>query len=195
MGQNKKSIWRRRLFKILAGFLLIFVAAGLAAWFFPQTLLTVDDGPVHADAIVLLGGNVRERSARASALFKEGAAPKILVSGFGDNVANEHMLEKDGVPAADIVLEGKSHTTRENAEFSIPILRAMGARRVIIVTSWYHSRRALHTFEHYSSDIQFFSRPSYQNYEKPRSRSFNRAVKLEYIKILGYWVCYGICPF
>ena len=191
-----KKKWRSRTLKILAGVMVLLVAAGLVAWFLPQKLLTVDSGPVHAEVIVLLGGNVRERSARAAELFKEGEAPKILISGFGDDVSNEHMLERDGVPKTDIILESKSRTTRENAKFSIPLLHALGAKRVIIVTSWYHSRRALRTFDHYAPDIQFYSRPSYQNYGKqePRSRSFKAAVKSEYIKLLGYWVCYGVSP-
>ena len=40
----------------------------------------------------------------------------------------------------------------------------MGAQRVIIVTSWYHSRRALACFEHYAPDMKFYSRPSYFGY-------------------------------
>jgi hypothetical protein len=44
------------------------------------------------------------------------------------------------------------------------LLRQMGAKRVIIVTSWYHSRRALACFEHYAPDIKFYSRPSYFGY-------------------------------
>ena len=196
MAQSKKNIWRRKVPKILAGLLVFLVAAGLAAWFFPQQLLTVDSGHVHADAIVLLGGDVRERSARAAELFKAGEAPKILVSGFGDDLLNEHLLKKEGVTNAAIILESKSRTTRENAEFSIALLRQMGAHRVIIVTSWYHSRRALMCFEHYAPDIQFYSLPSYLGYPRAewRAKGINGYIKSEYVKLLGYWVCYGVCP-
>jgi hypothetical protein len=72
-----------------------------------------------------------------------------------------------------------------------------GAKRVIIVTSWYHSRRALHTFQHYAPDIQFYSRPAYFGY--PRTQ-WSRAgisgyIRAEYVKLAGYWVCYGVWPF
>ncbi|HEX7618870.1 MAG TPA: YdcF family protein, partial [Verrucomicrobiae bacterium] len=169
----------------------------------------VDSGPVKADAIVVLGGWVTERPERAAELFKQGEAPKILVSGFGDGVSNEKLLEKEGVTNAAISLENKSRTTRENAEFSIPLLRQMGAHRVIIVTSWYHSRRALACFEHYAPDITFYSRPSYIGFVGKADGADSKAQRAErkaqwkrvrgyadseYFKLLGYWVYYGVCP-
>jgi uncharacterized SAM-binding protein YcdF (DUF218 family) len=189
---------RRRI--ILKIFVLLFVLLALLAavvWLFPQQVLTVDSGPVKADAIVVLGGGISERSGRAADLFKQREASKIVVSGFGDDVSNKHTLERAGVPTIDIVLEGKSRTTRENAEFSIPLLRKLGAHKVIIVTSWYHSRRALSCFEHYAPDIQFYSRPSYIGYLRadPNRKYINGYVKSEYMKLLGYWVCYGVAPF
>jgi uncharacterized SAM-binding protein YcdF (DUF218 family) len=52
-----------------------------------------------------------------------------------------------GVPAEAILLERESRTTRENASFTLPMLREMGARRVLFVTSAWHQRRALRTFK------------------------------------------------
>jgi uncharacterized SAM-binding protein YcdF (DUF218 family) len=159
--------------------------------------------------LVVLGGRP-DRADRAAELFKQGDAPKVLVSGLGDNASNKNTLEQNGVPKAAIILEPKSHTTRENAEFSIAILRQMGAKRVILVTSWYHSRRALMCFEHYAPDIQFYSRPSYFGYvgeaqgaggkEKEKSeqkvewKQVRHYANSEYYKLLGYWVCYGVFP-
>lgn len=163
MAQNKKSNWRWRLLKIFGGLCVLVTLLALAAWLFPQQVLTVDSGPEKADVPVVLGGTP-DRAAHAAELFKEGEAPKILVSGFGDAGSNRQLLERDGVPAKAIVLEDKSRTTRQNAEFSISLLRQMGAKRVIIVTTWYHSRRGLMCFEHYAPDIQFYSRPSYFGY-------------------------------
>ena len=133
---------------------------------------------------------------RAAELFKQGEAPKVLVSGNDDCVSNERLLERDGVTNAAIILECESRTTRENAEFSIPLLRQMGAHRVIIVTSWFHSRRALACFEHYAPDITFYSRPSYLGYPRAewRPKGISGYINAEYAKLLGYWVCYGVCP-
>jgi uncharacterized SAM-binding protein YcdF (DUF218 family) len=192
----KPVSWKRRLLWISFIAVVALLVAALACYFFPQQVLTVESGPVKADVLVILGGGMTERSGRAAELFKQGEAPKVLVSGFGDDVSNEHTLERDGVPTAAIILEPKSRTTRENAEFSIPLLRALGAKRVIIVTSWYHSRRSLACFEHYAPDIQFYSRPSYFGYSRADSnrKYINGYVKSEYVKLLGYWVCYGVCP-
>jgi uncharacterized SAM-binding protein YcdF (DUF218 family) len=172
------------------------VLLALAAWFFPQPVLTVDSGPVQAQVLVLLGGGGPERPERATELFKAGEAPLIICSGLGDDRAHRAFLVGAGVPAADILLESKSNTTRENAEFTIALLRARHLTNAIIVTSWYHSRRALACFEHYAPDIRFYSRPAYfttaQNQWRPRDRL---RIKAEYAKLLGYWLLYGVWPF
>ena len=188
--------FRHVLSRIVIVLITVTILLGISAFLFPQQVLTVDSGPASADVIVVLGGGWPDRPGRAAELFKLGEAPEILVSGFGDCASNEKQLESDGVTNAAIVLEPKSRTTRENAEFSIPILRQMGAHRVIIVTSWYHSRRALMCFEHYAPDIQFYSRPSYFAYPKTEwgPKGISGYVKSEYVKLLGYWVCYGVCP-
>jgi uncharacterized SAM-binding protein YcdF (DUF218 family) len=168
-----------------------------AAFFFPQQVLCVDSGDVQADALVVLGGGSYERPARAAELFLSGVAPRIIVSGSGDGELNKRLLVSNGVPPDAIDIEGQSRSTKQNAQFSIPLLRAIGAKRVIIVTSWYHSRRALHAFQHYAPDIQFVSRPSYFGYPRTQwSRTgISGFIRAEYAKLAGYWVCYGVCPF
>jgi len=196
MTKGRKMFRRSRLFQAAIALSLVLLLAALGCYLFPQQVLTVDSGPVKADVIVVLGGTP-DRPVRAAELFKAGEASKIIVSGFGDCESNEKLLEQDGVTNAAIILEDKSHTTRENAEFSIALLRRMNAHRVIIVTSWYHSRRGLECFEHYAPDIQFYSRPSYYAYPKTewRPKGISTYVKSEYLKLLGYWVCYGVWPF
>ena len=156
--------------------------------------------------------------------FRSGAAPRIIVSGVGDAEANKRFLVSKGVPASAIQTECESRSTRENALFTVPLLRALpvgrsggeavgqsggeavgrsgGGRnkrklRVIIVTSWYHSRRALHAFEHYGPDIQFYSRPSYHGLPRAEwsHNGINGYIRSEYVKLAGYWVCYGVGPF
>lgn len=188
---------RRWILRAVLTLAVVIVASGAAAFFFPQKILCVDSGPVKADVIVVLGGGAGERPERAAELFKNHDAPRIIVSGEGDDGINRRVLLKAGVPAKAIQLESKSRTTRENAEFTIQLLRAENIRRVILVTSWYHSRRALRSFEHYAPDLQFYSRPSYFAFTRadwPRRHEAHR-IYLEYPKLLGYWLCYGICPF
>jgi uncharacterized SAM-binding protein YcdF (DUF218 family) len=177
----------------LFGLLLLLVAV---ACFFPQPFLTVDSGPVKGDVIVILGGGSHERPERAAELFKEHAAPRIIVSGLGDGENHRRQLLAAGVPANVIELENRSRTTRENAEFTIKLLREQKLKRVILVTSWYHSRRALTCFRHYAPEIEFYSRPSYFAYARAdwSRKDLARRIRLEYVKLAGYWVRYGIRP-
>jgi uncharacterized SAM-binding protein YcdF (DUF218 family) len=190
--------FRRYFLRAGVGFLAVGLMLGVLAHFFPHQILKVDSGPTRAGALVVLGGDSTERAERAVELFRAGEAELVICSGYGDDAENKARLVNSAVPAADVLLESKSRTTRENAEFTIAMLRERHIQSAIIVTSWYHSRRALACFEHYAPDIKFYSRPSYFGYVlKPpsaESRAQEHYVKAEYVKLLGYWVRYGICP-
>jgi uncharacterized SAM-binding protein YcdF (DUF218 family) len=189
--------WIFRIFKLAAGIMLLAALVAAAAYFYPEKFLCVDSGRVSADMIVVLGGGSHERPERAAELFKAHAAPRILISGAGDDGINRQALISNGVPASAIQIEEKSMTTRENAEFSIKMLRAENVRSAILVTSWYHSRRALKTFEHYAPEIKFYSRPSYFAFARDdwKKLGINRRMRLEFLKLPGYWIRYGINPF
>jgi len=189
---------RKLIFRSFILTVLLVTGLGLLAYYNPEKFICVDSGKdVSGDVIVVLGGGLHERPVRAAELFKLHAAPRIILTGEGDDEINRQILLKEGVPANVIEVENKSKTTQQNAEFTIKRLRAENAHRVILVTSWYHSRRALKTFEHYAPDIQFYSRPSYYAYatEDWKKLGTNRHMRLEFIKLPGYWLRYGVCPF
>ena len=169
----------------------------LAALVFPRQVLTVDSGPVRADVLLVLGGGGLERPLRAAELFKAGAAPWVICTGIGDAVDHYAWLTNHGVPATAIQLETRSKTTWENARFTIALLHARHLKSAIIVTTWYHSRRALACFKNCGPGIKFFSRPSYFGYPKDESNfpSMKTYVRLEYLKIMSYWLLYDACPF
>jgi uncharacterized SAM-binding protein YcdF (DUF218 family) len=191
---------QKRFLRISLALPAFFLLLAAAAILFPQWFLCVDSGLVKGDVIVVLGGGSHERPERAAELFRERAAPRIIVSGLGDCTINRRLLIGDGVPAGVIEMEDQSRTTQENALFTIRCLRksnSLSAKRVIIVTSWYHSRRALACFRHYAPDIQFYSCPSYFAYTRAdwsRKGIANR-IRWEYAKLFGYWIRYGIRPF
>jgi uncharacterized SAM-binding protein YcdF (DUF218 family) len=189
----KSRVWLRWVAAVFA----MLLALALVAVFFPRQLLTVDSGPVQADVMVVLGGGGLDRSVRAAELFKAGAAPLVICSGAGDAAIHQAWLTRAGVPATAIQLEPNSLTTRENARFTIALLHAQHLKSAIIVTTWYHSRRALACFEHYGPDLKFFSRPSYFGWTGPdwHSHGIKTYIRAEYFKTLGYWILYGVCPF
>ena len=189
--------FRRRLRQGTLALIALTTLLAVAAWLLPHEVLCIDSGVTKANAIVLLGGGSYERPARAAELFKEQAAPQIIITGAGDDEINRHLLLKAGVPASAIRMETASKSTRENALFTIPLLRAEHATNVILVTSWYHSRRALKCFRHYAPEMRFYSRPSYYAYARAEwtPQGIRRRIRAEYPKLAGYWFCYGVCPF
>jgi len=178
---------------------LLVAALVAAAWFYPEKFLCVDSGAgVTADVIVVLGGGAKEqRAERAAELFRAHAAPRILVTGAGDDEINRQILLAHGVPAAAIEVEGKSTTTHENAEFSCNILRTEKIHSAIVVTSWYHSRRSLRTFQHVAPEIRFASRPSYFGFAMDdwKKSGVGKRMRLEFVKLPAYWVRHGVNPF
>lgn len=186
--------WFFRTVTVVA--LLIATVVGVA-YFYPEKFLCVDSGKVSADVIVVLGGGLHERPERAAALYRLHDAPRVIVSGAGDNWINRALLIKDGVPAQAIEMECDSTTTRENAEYTIKLLRRENVHRAILVTTWYHSRRALKTFEHCAPDIAFYSRPSYYGFKREEwsQHGNGHRMRMEFLKLPGYWIWYGINPF
>jgi uncharacterized SAM-binding protein YcdF (DUF218 family) len=194
------TVIRKLIFGVAKVFLLgsaLLALVAVVAWFYPEKFLCVDSGPVAADVLVVLGGGVHERPVRAAELFQQHAAPRILLTGAGDDVINLSILRKKGVPLGVIERESDSLTTCENALFSIQRLRAQHVRSVILVTTWYHARRALKTFEHFAPEIKFYSRPSYYAFDRgdwSKPGNFKR-MRLEFLKLPGYWLRYGVNPF
>ena len=184
-------------FKLLKWPAIIVVAVSLVAWFYPEKFLTVDSGPVTADVLIVVGGGQHERAVRAAQLFQLHAAPRIIVTGAGDDEINRRLLLAGGVPARAIEIEAKSATTCENAEFTGKLLRAEKIHSAILVTSWYHARRAEKTFAHYVPGVRFYSRPAYYGFDRDdwEKDKITRRMRLEFLKLPGYWIRYGVNPF
>lgn len=142
------------------GFTCLAGAVYLCAIAVAGPLLAVHSKPARADIIVVLGGDGPSRAARAAALFRLHLAPKVLVSGDGDCTFVARRMIELGVDPAAVSLECQSGSTAENALFSAPILTAMNVQRAIIVTSWFHSRRAVQTFEAALPSVEWLSLPT-----------------------------------
>src|SRR5689334_25139598 len=75
--------WFRLLLALFAaGLLLVILAYAFRAPLFTgfANLWIVDDPPAKADAVVVLGGGLEYRPAAAAKLYREGYAPKILIT-------------------------------------------------------------------------------------------------------------------
>jgi vancomycin permeability regulator SanA len=112
---------------------------------------TVDEGPVASDAIVMLGDDnySGDRAARAADLLKAGWAPRVVASGrYLRPYASVAELEArdladHGVPASAIVrLDHRAEDTREECIAIGEFISARGWKRIILVTSNFHTRRS-----------------------------------------------------
>jgi uncharacterized SAM-binding protein YcdF (DUF218 family) len=186
------TIWKKRCRRwfVICAFTTLVALVALA--FFPETFLKIQSPIINADVIVVPGGDSENRTRHAIQMFREKNAVKILLSGNGDCEWNKTELLRGGVPDSAILLECDSTSTKENAELSVSLLRAQGAKKVILATSWYHSRRALKTFQSFAPEIQFISLPV------PRplilGKNERRYVYMEYVKLLYYGLRWGISP-
>jgi uncharacterized SAM-binding protein YcdF (DUF218 family) len=194
--RNCRKRWPRL---VVVSILLCCLAtvAVVAGLYWSDPLLTIEHQPTNADTIVLLGGEPTYRPPRALELYKQHLASKIIVSGDGDGHEAKRWLAAKNVPEIFIRTETKSENTKQNADLTIPMLRVQSARRVIIVTSWFHSRRALACFKKGAPEIQFISLPTIEDRPKPHwpNKYERKMVLLEYLKLAWYWVRYGVWAF
>lgn len=151
-------------------------------------LLTVRDAFARTDFIVVLGGDGPSRAARAADLWLSGLAPRVLVSGDGDCLHIRDAMVVAGVPRSVIATECLSGNTRENAQFSAALLSQAEIGSATIVTSWFHSRRAVASFTRACPRIAWLSSPT----EPPATllaTAFSRhgpAIAQEYAKSVVY---------
>jgi uncharacterized SAM-binding protein YcdF (DUF218 family) len=180
---------------ILLGAVIVY---GGVRWFDPfwREVLIVQTAVEPADAIVVLGGESQGRPVEAARLYNEGLAPRVFVVGTGDNERNRRALLRAGVPEDRITCETASESTLENAMFVRPLLEKADVHRAILVTSSYHTRRALAVFQQRVPGISFLmasSRIGWWDTPKGRRQEDAWAV-IEFIKIPAYWILYGVHP-
>lgn len=135
----------------------IALAAGLLAWRVYSFRNTTSDGP--ADAAVVLGAAVwtrevspvfKERINHAINLYRKGRVRKLIFTdGQGNpgepteaSAGRDYALQS-GLPASDILIEDKSHTTYENILNAKQLADTHGIHTVLIVSDPLHMKRAM----------------------------------------------------
>ncbi|MGO3702023.1 MAG: YdcF family protein [Candidatus Saccharimonadales bacterium] len=121
-----------------------------------------------ADAIVAVsGGDTTARTQEAVDLYQRGWADTLVFSGAAadkegpSNAAAMRQYAIDhGVPVEAIIIEEFSETTKENAALTNTVFADRDFRRVILVTSAYHQRRANLEFRNsVGSDVVVVNHP------------------------------------
>ncbi|NLG68753.1 MAG: YdcF family protein [Firmicutes bacterium] len=169
--------------------------AALGRW------LVVADSPVPADAIVVLGGDWQGRIQQGIRLYREGWAPLLLVTGgmaiAPGRVQAAYLAEvarRAGVPSQAILTQRESRSTWEDAALTVGLARERGWRRVLLVTSDWHSRRAAMVFRRGwgPAGVEVRSVPSAEwRFDLERwwqDPDGGETVIIEWIRLVWYWL-------
>ncbi len=113
------------------------------------SFLVESDKLQHADAIVVLGGDdFGNRIIRAAELQHQGYAPFVVVSGPPTLLGHEsdntiEYARRKGYPVSIFhPVENDLNSTRSESKFLGKYLKAHNIRKILLVTSNYHTRRA-----------------------------------------------------
>lgn len=206
---------QKRLRRILKWLLVVVVVWVGVAWIAARALMV--SAPLNsADAIVVLSGSSTyvERTHKAAELYRQGRAPLVLLTddhmrGGWSTVqqrnpyfverATEELIEQ-GVPAEKIrVAPGVASGTHEEALIIKDYTTTQGIRSILVVTSAYHSRRALRTLQRSfaATGTTIGLEPVPPGWKTPMPAfwwlQFQgwRSVAGEYVKLIYYWLKYG----
>jgi uncharacterized SAM-binding protein YcdF (DUF218 family) len=161
----------------------------------------VDAGPpVKADIALVLAGDGRgNRILKAAELVRDGYVPKVLVSGPDGNYdLHECDLEipfavKAGYPESYFIhFENTARNTRDEAHQATEELRKLGAHRVLLVTSDFHTRRAGRMYRLEAPDLEIHVVAAPDTYFSANSwwqnREGQKTAFYEWIKTVAAWV-------
>jgi uncharacterized SAM-binding protein YcdF (DUF218 family)/glycosyltransferase involved in cell wall biosynthesis len=197
----------RRTLRVLVGTVGIFALLFYTPlpWVAAQPLYVVER-PSPVDAIVVFGGGVgesgiagggyQERVERAVALYRGGYAPRIIFSSgfvfsFREAEVMRDVAVAQGVPADAIILETSAGNTYQYVLFVRRLMETQGWQRILLVSSPYHMRRALMTFQAQAPAITVVAAPvtRSQFYSHGSGASLDQILGIlhEYAAIAAYW--------
>ena len=152
-GRRRRGLWgwSWRLL-VLAALWLASVAAYIV-WVGER------DQAAEADVIIVLGAAAydaqpspvfRERIRHGIELYRRGLAPRLIFTGgygngarFSESEVARRYALRQKVPRSAILIESRSHTTRENLRQAALLMDEHRMRRAIIVSDPLHMARAL----------------------------------------------------
>ena len=194
---------------LVLGFLVFSVRSSILSGL--ASILVVDDPLQPADLIFVLTGDEDTRPFHAATLYKQGLAPRIAVAqsevtpttelGLYPNSTDVvvRVLQELGIPDRDITVvksNGGATSTRDEARLLRRYLAEHDVRRVIIVTSPFHTRRANWIFKRELSDLEAETQMSAAPQQKFNETNWWQsergllAFTNEYIKLFYYYAVY-----
>ncbi len=156
--------------------------------------------PQPADAVLVLAGDASgNRILKGAELVREGFAPRVVVSGPEGNYGYYEcdlaipFAVQAGYPENYFVpFPNHALSTEEEAAAAAVELRSLGAHRVLLVTSLYHTRRAGADFRAAAPDLNFFVVSAPDKYFTPAGWWHNRQARktflMEWLKTAATWL-------
>ena len=134
----------------------------------------VVDTPQKSDLVVVLAGETEQRPAKGLQMVSQGMAPRMLL----DAPAAAQIYHRSQLELAQQYLSGQPEagklsvcpiiglSTRDEARdvgrcLADPSMGLAGVRRILLVTSDFHTRRALSIFRHEIPGVEFSSAAAY----------------------------------
>jgi uncharacterized SAM-binding protein YcdF (DUF218 family) len=177
----------------------------LAAVFHTQVLtvlgayLEQDSLPAKADvAFVLAGDGYGHRILEAAHLVRQGYVPQAVISGPSGNYGFYEcdlaipFAVKAGYPASYFLpFPNDARSTQQEAMTAAAELHKLGARRVLLVTSTFHTRRAGKLFRAAAPDIEFIVVGAPDEHFQAdgwwRDREAQKTFVYEWLKTIAGW--------
>lgn len=160
--------WRVALLAVVVAMTVLLLAIGYTPLIVEpsRSLIRNDPLPPNADAIVVLAGGTNDdglilpqatdRLLKGLELLNSGIAPVLVLPREADSIGNRLVTSRDDHERivalvrgarSKVVLSGLTRSTRDEAVRTAMLFRARGWKRVVVVTSPLHTRRACATFE------------------------------------------------
>jgi uncharacterized SAM-binding protein YcdF (DUF218 family) len=156
--------------------------------------------PVKADVVLVLDGDeTGQRILTAAQLVRDGFAPQVLVSGSTGVYGNYScdlaipFAVKHGFPESYFVhFENQASSTFEEARAVLPVIHQHGYRRILLVTSDYHTRRAGSIYRAQAPDLTFILVAAPDRHFSPdgwwHDREGRKTFLFEWMKTVANWV-------
>jgi uncharacterized SAM-binding protein YcdF (DUF218 family) len=198
---------------LLTGVLLLLALATASIWLpWIGQWLVLPHSEQRADAIAVFGGG-SDRTCLASRLYRQGMAPQVWHTGWRhDDQWLEHVINGeyphrqflDTVPEHARQLR-ETTSTWEDAQEIAQLASDQQPRSLLVITDWFHSRRALCTLRHrlHGSDaIAIYYVPVPLPEDDPtgtpatwwQHETRRAQVLSEYLKLGYYLLRYGVVP-
>ena len=123
------------------------------------------------DAIVAIsGGDTQARASWAIGLYKNGWANTLIFSGAAQDKSGpsnaavmKRLAISAGVPSENVYIDEAAATTGQNASDTQTIFQKHNIKRIILVTSAYHQRRASLEFNKSAKGVVILNSPAHND--------------------------------